>query len=154
MKIWGRDLVSRQIAACLVLFVAAQLSYGAPLPPQQSAARQSAPAVQVAENEGGSGLPEAPQPQQTQQQQPQNAAADSGDQQDTQQNTPQKPVGTAAAPVTKPAGVAGSRPAGAAIAPAKQRRVRRLLVRWGIVLGAAAAVGTVAALSYGSQSRP
>lgn len=145
MKIWGRDLVSRQIAACLVFIVAAQLSYGAPLPPQQSAARQSAPATQVAENDGGSsGLPEAPAPQQ------QDAAPPSGD----QQSNPQKPVGTAAAPVTRPSGVAGSRPAGAAIAPAKQRRVRRLLVRWGIVLGAAAAVGTVAALSYGSQSRP
>ena len=144
MKIWGRDLVSRQIAACLVFIVAAQLSYGAPLPPQQSVARQNAPATQVAENDGGgSALPEAPAPQPE-------AAPASGD----QQSNPQKPVGTAAAPVTRPSGVAGSRPAGAAIAPAKQRRVRRLLVRWGIVLGAAAAVGTVAALSYGSQSRP
>lgn len=144
MNTWGRDLVSRQIAACLVLFVAAQLSYGTPLPPQQSTARQTAPVAQMAENDGGvSGLPEAPTPQQQQ-------AAPAND----QQGNPQKPVGTAAAPVTRPSGVAGSRPAGAAIAPSKQRRVRRLLVRWGIVLGAAAAVGTVAALSYGSQSRP
>jgi hypothetical protein len=77
----------------------------------------------------------------------------SGNQGD-QQNEPAKPVGTAAAPYEKTTGVAASRPAGAVIAPAKQRRVRTFLIRMGIVIGAGIAVGTVAALSHGSPSRP
>jgi hypothetical protein len=74
--------------------------------------------------------------------------------QEQQQNEPAKPVGTAAAPYEKTTGVAASRPAGAVIAPAKQRRVRTFLIRMGVVIGAAAAVGTVAALSHASPSRP
>jgi hypothetical protein len=65
-----------------------------------------------------------------------------------------KPLGTAAAPYSKPTGVMGSRPAGAVIAPAKQRRVRAILISVGVVAGAAIAIGTVAALSHGSPSRP
>ena len=71
-----------------------------------------------------------------------------------QQSTSPKPVGTAAAPYEKPTGVAASRPAGAVIAPAKQRRVRSFLIRIGIVVGAGVAIGTVAALSHASPSRP
>jgi hypothetical protein len=73
---------------------------------------------------------------------------------DQQQNTPQKPVGTAAAPEEKPVGVAASRPAGAVIAPAKQKRARIILIRAAVIVGAAVAVGTVVALSKGSPSRP
>jgi hypothetical protein len=73
---------------------------------------------------------------------------------DQQQTPPQKPVGTAAAPEEKPVGVAASRPAGAVIAPAKQKRVRIILIRTAIIVGAAVAVGTVVALSKGSPSRP
>jgi hypothetical protein len=64
------------------------------------------------------------------------------------------PLGTAVAPKEKVTGVMGSRPAGAAIAPAKQRRVRTLLIKVGAVIGAGVAIGTVAALSKGSPSRP
>jgi hypothetical protein len=70
------------------------------------------------------------------------------------QTWPQEPVGTAAAGMVSPAGIAASRPAGAAIAPAKQRRVRTILISVGAVLGAGVAVGTVAALSSASPSRP
>ncbi|MFZ0661579.1 MAG: hypothetical protein WAM66_02715, partial [Acidobacteriaceae bacterium] len=70
-----------------------------------------------------------------------------------QTSTPQ-PVGTAAAPYEKPVGTAVSRPAGAAIAPAKQRRTRSFLIKVGLVVGAAIAIGTVVALSKGSRSRP
>jgi hypothetical protein len=70
------------------------------------------------------------------------------------QNTAPKPVGTAAAPYEKTTGVAASRPAGAVIAPAKQRRARSILIRVGVIVGAAVAVGTVVALSKGSPSRP
>ncbi len=71
-----------------------------------------------------------------------------------QQNQPQKPVGTAVGPVTRPAGVAGARPSGAAIAPAKQRRVHAIYFRVGIIVAAAAATGVVIALSHASPARP
>jgi hypothetical protein len=73
---------------------------------------------------------------------------------DQQQTPPQKPVGTAAAPDEKPVGVAASRPAGAVIAPAKQKRARIFLIRTAIIVGGAVAVGTVIGLSKGSPSRP
>jgi hypothetical protein len=65
-----------------------------------------------------------------------------------------EPVGTAAAPYEKPLGVAASRPAGAVMAPAKQRRTRTILIRVGLIAGAAAAIGIVVALSKSSPSRP
>jgi hypothetical protein len=70
------------------------------------------------------------------------------------QSQPQQPVGTAAAGIAPVTGVAASKPAGAAIAPAKQRRVRTLLIEVGAIVGAGVAVGTVAALSSASPSRP
>lgn len=66
----------------------------------------------------------------------------------------QEPVGTAAAGSIETTGVAASNPAGAAIAPAKQRRTRSILIKVGALVGAGAAVGAVAALSAGSPSRP
>ena len=91
-------------------------------------------------------LPSAPEPQSSSQlQQPQSAQ---------QQNAPQQPVGTAAAPYEKPTGVPGSRPAGAAIAPARQRRVRAIVIRVALVLAGAGAVGAVVGLSKASHSQP
>ena len=65
-----------------------------------------------------------------------------------------KPVGTAAAPSETTMGVTASRPAGAVIAPAKQRRVRSILIRVGLIVGAGVALGTVMALSHATPSRP
>ncbi len=65
-----------------------------------------------------------------------------------------KPVGTAAAPYERPTGIAASKPAGAAIAPAKQRRVRTILISVGVVVGIGVALGTIVALSHASPSRP
>jgi hypothetical protein len=93
-------------------------------------------------------LPDSPQPAGQTQQAP---AEQSGSQ---AQDQTHQPVGTAAAPYERTTGVAASRPAGAAIAPAKQRRVRTILISVGVVAGAAIAVGSVAALSHGSPSRP
>lgn len=67
-------------------------------------------------------------------------------------NTPLQPVGTAAAPYEKSLGVTAARPAGAAIAPAKQRRVRIIFVRVALIVGAGVAIGTVMALSHASPS--
>ena len=67
----------------------------------------------------------------------------------------QNPAGAAAAQRGKTAGVAASRPAGAALAPAKQRHPRSLIVKLGVIAGAGAALGTVFALSQaGGSSRP
>jgi hypothetical protein len=71
-----------------------------------------------------------------------------------QQPAPQKPVGTAAAEPTHAAGVAASQPAGVAIAPAKQRRVRTIVIRTAAIVGAAVAVGTVVALTEATGSKP
>jgi hypothetical protein len=47
-----------------------------------------------------------------------------------------------------------SEPAGVAIAPAKQKRTRSILIKMGLIAGAGIALGTVAALSAGSPSKP
>ncbi len=67
---------------------------------------------------------------------------------------PQQPKGAAAAEVQRSTGTAASTPSGAAIAPAKQRRSRSLLIRLGALAGAGIAIGTVVALSSGSPSKP
>jgi hypothetical protein len=66
---------------------------------------------------------------------------------------PTEPSGTAAAQAEKPVGNAASRPAGAAIAPGKQRQVRSLLIKMGFIAGAGVALGTVYALSNASPGR-
>lgn len=73
-----------------------------------------------------------------------------------QQSSPtgQKPVGTAAAESVPTSGVAASQPAGTAIAPGKQRRTRSIVIKVGALVGAGVALGTVAALTLGTSSKP
>ena len=66
----------------------------------------------------------------------------------------QRPVGTAAAEAPKVKGVTAAQPSGVAIAPAKQRRVRTMVLKVGALIGAGAAVGTVIALTKATSSRP
>lgn len=66
----------------------------------------------------------------------------------------QQPVGTAAAGSSKVSGIAAAQPAGIAIAPAKQRRVRTIVLRVGAIVGTGVAVGTVVALSRATLSKP
>jgi hypothetical protein len=70
------------------------------------------------------------------------------------QNSTSVPGGTAAAPYEKQEGITASEPAGAAIAPGKQRRIRTFAIRAALLLGAAVAIGVVVAASEGSPSRP
>lgn len=70
------------------------------------------------------------------------------------QSPAQKPVGTAAAGAIPVSGVAASQPTGVAIAPAKQRRVRTIVLRMGAILGAGVAVGSVVALTQATPSKP
>lgn len=82
---------------------------------------------------------------------PQNGPSTSGT---ASQNAPQQPVGGAAAQLGRTTGGAASKPAGAALAPEKQRQTHSLFLKLGIIAGAGIAVGSVAALSHASPSRP
>jgi hypothetical protein len=75
------------------------------------------------------------------------------DAQDQTQKTP-RPVGTAAAEAPKVSGVTAAQPSGVAIAPAKQRRVRTIVLRVGVIVGAGVALGSVIALTAGTPSKP
>lgn len=149
-------LANRMIAGLLALLLAAPLAQAAPSQQQQDQ-QQPAP-QQPAQQPQQQPVPDQPQPAQNQPapDQPQlvDRSAQPNAQTDQEKSGSGKPVGTAAAPVTKPTGVAGSRPAGAVIAPAKQKRVRAIWIRVGVIVGAGIAIGTVAALSRGSSSRP
>lgn len=105
----------------------------------QPATGQTAPDVQTTE------LPESPSSAQA-------PPASNSPQSVFQQS--QQPAGTAAAEIGNATGVAASKPAGVAIAPAKQRQSRSFLIKMGAILGVGAAIGTVVALSSGSPSRP
>jgi hypothetical protein len=96
------------------------------------------------------------QPSQPQSTQPQSPQTSSSSTQPNQNSAPdaQKPVGTATAEAPHTTGVAASQPAGVAIAPAKQHRVRTIVIRVGAIVGAGVAVGTVIALTEGTSSKP
>jgi len=84
------------------------------------------------QNQNTANPPEAPQPKQQ----------------------PSQPVGAATAERVPTAGGAAAKPAGAAIAPAKQHQTRSLLIKIGAIAAAGAAVGTIYALSRGTSSTP
>jgi hypothetical protein len=137
------------LAICLMIFLAAPL--GAPAVAQQSAPTQQTgvtPPPQPAPQDSGS------QPVQSMSQPTGASQPDRPQPAQTPQQGGNPPVGTAAAPFEKGVGVAASRPAGVVIAPAKQRRTRSFLIRVGLIVGAAVAIGTVVALSNTSPSRP
>ena len=85
---------------------------------------------------------------------PSSSTQPSSNQQQPAAQPGQKPVGTAAAESVPATGVAASQPAGTAIAPGKQRRTRSLVIKVGALVGAGVAIGTVAALSLGTSSKP
>jgi hypothetical protein len=168
MRITGYWL-PRQIVHCLVMLLAVPFGKAAMALPQQALPGQQAEGVSLAQaqpqnSDSGTKTPGADTtqpaaspgnpgsvPAQTTDDNRQN-----GDPQTTpeqQQSGTQGPVGTAAAPYEKGIGVAASRPAGAVIAPAKQRRTRSILIKVGVLLAAGAAIGTVVALSSASPSR-
>jgi hypothetical protein len=106
--------------------------------PQETNPTNHQPPVELPESPGRSNTPEpagnAPAP------------VPSG-----QQQRPE-PNGTAVAPQVATSGGAASKPAGVALAPPKQRRVRSLVIKLGILAGAGIAIGTVAGLSAASPS--
>jgi hypothetical protein len=160
----------RQIASGLVMLLAFPITEAAGASPRQALSGQqqnvSSAQNQSKDSDGRAGnpsantspseatYPDSPAPGRPQAADPSGPSGSSQSGSEQQQNSASKPVGTAAAPYEKTTGVAASRPAGAVIAPAKQRRARSILIRVGVVVGAAVAVGTVVALSRASPSRP
>jgi hypothetical protein len=162
---------NRQIASILVLILAAPLAQ-AGVPPatqtlssQQSQSSspsqdQSLDSNSQASNPGADTIkaeptyPDSPVPARSQATDRSGEAPSYQPNPEVQQTSDQKPVGTAAAPLETTTGVTASRPAGAVIAPAKQRRARSILIRVGVVVGAAVAIGTVVGLSRASSARP
>lgn len=103
--------------------------------------------------------PEAPTPQQEQQQQTQPAQSATPTTTTTEpapqtQKPVTEPVGAAAAERVPTAGGAASKPAGAAIAPAKQHQTRSLFLKIGAIAAGGIAAGSVYALSKGTSSKP
>ncbi len=105
-----------------------------PFQPQSNGQQNGVPPSSVASQESQLPQPAVDQPPATQ--------------------APQKPVGTATAGTPDASGIAASQPAGVAMAPAKQRRVRTIVLRTGAIIGAGVAVGAVVALTEGTSSRP
>jgi hypothetical protein len=133
---------SRTVAIVTGCALSLQLSAFAAAPPSTATTTPSEPAVVAP-------LPDAP----SYVAQAQSPPATQNDKKATEP-APQQPKGAAAAEVQKSTGTAASTPSGAAIAPAKQKRSRSLLIRMGALAGAAVAIGTVVALSSGSPSKP
>lgn len=153
---------TRQIARCLILWMVAPFGMNGQARAEQASGNSSqggsaqgtgtqASQTQSGAQEGSGSnavqqpIPDAPEAQDTEQGSAPNGTGPAS-------GSDQKPLGVAAAPYTRPTGVAGSRPAGAVIAPAKQRRVRTILISIGVVVAAGVAIGTVAGLSHASPS--
>jgi predicted lipid-binding transport protein (Tim44 family) len=107
-----------------------------------AAPQQEQPAQQ---DQNAQPLPDSPGASAQQQQQQQSKPA---------QDQNHAPLGAAAAQQSATAGGAASRPAGSAIAPAKQRQVRSFLIKLGVIAAAGGAIGAVYALTRGTSSTP
>jgi hypothetical protein len=92
-------------------------------------------------------------PSEVQKSQQTQIASPTADTQPTKQQ-PSVPLGTATAQQGATRGGLASKPAGEAIAPAKQRQVHSLLIKVGLLAAGAAAVGTVVGLTRGTSSIP
>ena len=138
----------------------AQARAADPVPPTDSQAQPantqpnaSAPSAPAQEDS----RPQAnPLPAQNSQQPPDPTPAQNTPQNEDQKKTPdqQQPAGAAAAQLGRTTGGAASKPAGAAMAPAKQRQSRSLLLKMGLLAAAGVAVGTVVGLTKATPSKP
>ena len=146
-----KGIAARGVAIFLIFvssaaepLLAQQPATDAPAPAQQAPATPSTmqPPVELPENPGSQANP--PQNTTPGQTAPQSPAP--------QAQKPQQPSGTAVAPPVEVSGGAASKPAGVAIAPPKQRQIRSLLIKFGFIIGAGAAIGTVVALSAASSA--
>lgn len=152
-------LATRLMTAGLVVILAGvpELARAAqePTPPEQTQPAGAAASDQTPDTNTSNQVPDSPGATKTQEQQNNAPAQGAASEQTPQSQTaPKKPLGTAAAEPLTPTGTGASEPAGVAIAPAKQRRARSLLIKVGVIVAAGAAVGTVYALSSATNSKP
>jgi hypothetical protein len=162
MKMTIQHGLSAVLAATLALAPMALEAQQAPTAPADTSQQTQPPSgttvnpaqgplEPVPTNQDQNQLPETPQAQQPGQTAPaQQTPLKPAPQ--TQNQT--EPLGTATAPGVSTVGGGASKPAGTAIAPAKQRQYRSFLVKLGLIAGAGAALGTVYALSRGTSSTP
>lgn len=133
-KIQSRTIYTLSVLLLFVLLGGPQLAQAWVLPQQQQGTTANTGTTEAPQS-----LPNAPsQEQSNAKQQPKDKA----------------PVGAAAAEAGVTAGGAASRPAGSAIAPAKQGQRRSLLIKLGLIAAAGGALGAVYALSRGTGSVP
>ncbi len=107
-----------------------------PLQPVPSQSQPNEPSAQPDQNIAPQPVPATPAPQPRAEQQM------------------QEPLGAATAEGVPVVGGGASRPAGEAIAPAKQNQRRSLLLKIGLIAAVGVAGGTVYALSKGTSSHP
>lgn len=165
LKPWiSERIVARSIAIALALCLAgvpqafAQAAQTPSTQGTQSQPRQNPNSTLVPDPSKGPLQPAPVQPQELP-----NAPSATGAQPQTtmtatQEQTPspkaEAPLGAAAAESGNPTGGLASKPAGNAIAPAKQRQVRSMLIKMGALAAGAAALGIVYGLSRSTSSTP
>jgi len=113
--------------------------------PQQSSSQPTSQSSTSAQKQDDS-LPDAPQSQ--------SAPSQTAQTQTGQAQSAPAPAGAAAAKAANVKGAPVAQPAGAAVAPVRQRGHRSLLIKLGVFAGAGIAVGAAVALSERSPSRP
>ncbi len=169
MRSLSRDLLCATCCLLLALPMTA-LAQVEELQGSRTASNQQADtagAVSISKDVASEELPDSPgvgrpEPQDSSPRQDASTPADQTKSDSTAQRNPQqdenqklqRPVGTAAAEAPKVSGITAAEPAGIAIAPAKQHRVRTIAIKVGAILGASAALGTVIALTAATPSKP
>ena len=111
------------------------------------------PGAELAKSQAGSSQQQNSAPQQSSSQ-PSAQATAQPQAANAQDQKLEHPVGTAAAEAPKVSGVTAAQPAGVAIAPAKQKRVRTVVLKVGAIIAAGAALGAVVALTEATPSKP
>lgn len=152
MHVW----TTRILSAALIILSCWTPELASALPAQDPNSSNQQSTAQTQTSAGAAKLddvlPDAPS-----QLQP-NAAVPSGTSSPAPSSDPQRPPatpdGTAAARAARVIGGPASKPAGSAIAPAKQRQTRSILIKLGVIAGAGLALGTVYALSRSAPNRP
>jgi hypothetical protein len=159
----GRSTLGRAVSlllvSCLLGVPQAIAQSAQPAPPPQQTQQQNPNSTLVPDPSKGplqpvpsqpQALPNAPSatgaPPQTSVTAPQQPAPP--------QQKPEAPLGAAAAEAGAPSGGLASKPAGNAIAPAKQRQVRSMLIKVGAIAAGAAALGIVYGLTRSTPSTP
>ena len=140
------------LSCALALSFPAELLAQEPSPVPQSTPSPKAESSLTASAE----LPDSPGALQSPSQNasPQQDTSNSAASGQSQEQKGQRPVGTAAAEAPKVSGITAAQPAGIALAPGKQKHARAIVLKVGAIVGGAAALGVVVALTQATPSKP